>query len=161
MALLEFQILQGNHPPGPDARGMGISWLCQEEVIHIGEGVFPLVGFQAPESMGNGANPCLSGSTVRPGDAGNGTLLSGGKQIGKEGPPGRGQTRPSLHLRILFLPEGGGNGAFRIIHRSGEPWLVSLPGFPSSGRGGCWAGGISLPDWICRRRRGILNWQQE
>ena len=31
----------------------------------------------------------------------------GGRQVGKEGSPGRGQTRLSLHLRIFFLPGGG------------------------------------------------------
>jgi hypothetical protein len=30
--------------------------------------------------------------------------LRGGMQIGKEGPQGRGQTRPSLSLRIFLFP---------------------------------------------------------
>jgi hypothetical protein len=153
MALLEFRSPQGNHPPGSNARGMGRSWLCQEEVIHIDECVFPLGGFQAPVSPGNGANPCLSGSTVRPGDAGNGTLPAGRDADRERGPTGEGADPP--------LPFPANFPLSSVVERclSGSFIVRGNPAFPPSRssclqeEGGCRAAGTSLPGWICRVRR--------
>jgi len=100
------------------------------------------VGFQAPVSPGNGANPCLSGSTVRPGGAGNGTLLRG-RTAGRERGVARAGADPPLPSPANFLPSRGGivrSGSFigkgnhglspsrcPLLQEEGGVWLVGHP----------------------------------